>query len=136
VPGRLFTPQDANDALAVVRPLAEQLVELRRTWRAANAKRAELGAVVQGNGGGLGTSDFAELEAELEAVGSEIERCLAQLDEAGVQVKDLDTGLLDFPARHEGREILLCWHVGEERVAYWHGIDEGFAGRKPIEQVE
>jgi len=91
---------------------------------------------VQGNGGGLGTSDFAELEAELEAVGSEIERCLAQLDDAGVQVKDLDSGLLDFPARHEGREILLCWRVGEDRVAYWHGIDEGFAGRKPIEQVE
>jgi hypothetical protein len=136
VPGRLFTPQDANDALPVVRPLAEQLVELRRTWRAANAKRAELGAVVQGNGGGLGTSDFAELEAELEAVASEIERCLGRLDEAGVQVKDLDSGLLDFPARHEGREILLCWRVGEERVAYWHGIDEGFAGRKPIEQVE
>jgi hypothetical protein len=136
MPGRLFTPQDANDALAVVRPLAEQLVDLRRTWRTANAKRAELGAVVQGNGGGLGTSDFAELEAELEAVGAEIERCLAQLDEAGVQVKDLDSGLLDFPARHEGREILLCWQVGEDRVAYWHGIEEGFAGRKPIEQVE
>jgi hypothetical protein len=136
VPGRLFTPQDANDALGVVRPLAEQLVDLRRTWRTANARRAELGALVQGNGGGLGTSDFAELEAELEAVGSEIERCLAQLDDAGVQVKDLDSGLLDFPARHEGREILLCWRVGEDRVAYWHGIDEGFAGRKPIEQVE
>jgi hypothetical protein len=136
VPGRIFTPQDANDALAVVRPLAERLVNLRRSWRAANAKRAELGALVQGNGGGLGTSDFAELEAELEAIGSEIERCVAQLDEAGVQVKDLDEGLLDFPALHEGREILLCWRVGEERVAYWHGIDEGFAGRKPIEQVE
>jgi hypothetical protein len=136
VPGRLFTPQDANDALAVVRPLAEQLVDLRRTWRTANARRAELGALVQGNGGGLGTSDFAELEAELEAVGSEIERCLAQLDDAGVQVKDLDSGLLDFPARYEGREILLCWQVGEDRVAYWHGIEEGFAGRKPIEQVE
>jgi hypothetical protein len=136
VPGRIFTPRDANDALSVVRPLAERLVVLRRTWRSANAKRAELGALVQGNGGGLGTSDFAELEAELEAVGSEIERCLAQLDEAGVQVKDLDEGLLDFPAVHEGREILLCWRVGEDRVAYWHGIDEGFAGRKPIEQVE
>lgn len=136
MPGRLFTPQDANDALAVVRPLAELLVGLRHTWRTANARRAELGAVVQGNGGGLGTSDFAELEAELEAVGAEIERCLAQLDEAGVQVKDLDSGLLDFPARHEGREILLCWQVGEDRVAYWHGIEEGFAGRKPIEQVE
>ncbi len=136
VPDRTFTPQEANAALQLVRPLAERLVELRRTWRTANAKRAELGALVQGNGGGLGTSDFAELEAELDALVAEIERCLAQLDDAGVQVKDLDEGLLDFPAVHEGREILLCWRVGEERVGFWHGIDEGFAGRKPIELVE
>ena len=136
VPERTFTPQEANEALAVVAPLAERLVELRRAWRSANVKRAELGSVVQGNGGGLGTSDFAELEAELDAVGSEIERCLAQLDEAGVQVKDLDEVLLDFPALHEGREILLCWRVGEHRVGYWHRIDEGFAGRKPIDLVE
>ncbi len=136
MPDRTFTPQEANATLQRVRPLAERMVELRRSWRTANAKRAELGALVQGNGGGLGTSDFAELEAELDALAAEIERCLAQLDEAGVQVKDLDEGLLDFPAVHEGREILLCWRVGEERVAYWHGIDEGFAGRKPIEFVE
>lgn len=133
---RTFTPQQANDALAVVRPVAERLVDHRRTWRTASKKRSELGALVQGNGGGLGTSDFAELEAELEALGSEIERCVAELDELGVQVKDLDEGLLDFPAVHEGDEILLCWKVGEERVAWWHGIDEGFAGRKPIELVE
>lgn len=136
MPGRIFTAREANEALALVRPLAEQLVDLRRTWRATHARRTELGALVQGNGGGLGTSDFAELEAELDALGSEIERCLAQLDEAGVQVKDLDEGLVDFPAVHEGREILLCWRVGEERVAFWHGIEEGFAGRKPIDQVE
>ena len=136
MPPRIFTPQDANDALAVVRPLAERVVGLRRTWRETHAKRSELGFVVQGNGGGLGTSDFAELEAELETIGTEIERCVAQLDEAGVQVKDLDQGLLDFPALHEGREILLCWRVGEESVAFWHGLDEGFAGRKPIDEVE
>jgi len=136
LPPRIFTPQDANDALAVVRPLAERVVGLRRTWRETHAKRSELGVVVQGNGGGLGTSDFAELEAELETIGTEIERCVAQLDEAGVQVKDLDQGLLDFPALHEGREILLCWRVGEESVAFWHGLDEGFAGRKPIDEVE
>jgi len=136
LPPRIFTPQDANDALAVVGPLAERVVGLRRTWRETHAKRSELGVVVQGNGGGLGTSDFAELEAELETIGTEIERCVAQLDEAGVQVKDLDQGLLDFPALHEGREILLCWRVGEESVAFWHGLDEGFAGRKPIDEVE
>ena len=54
------------------------------------------------------------------------------LQAAGVLVKDLDRGLLDFPSRREGRDILLCWHVGEEEIRYWHGIDEGFAGRKPI----
>ncbi len=136
VAGRTFTPQEANDALTVVRPVAERMVERRRLWRAVSVKRAELDALVQGNGGGLATRDFAEIEAELEALAAEIELCLAELDEIGLQVKDLDEGLVDFPALHEGREILLCWKVGEDRVAYWHGIDEGFAGRKPIELVE
>jgi hypothetical protein len=49
-----------------------------------------------------------------------------------VQVKDLDRGLVDFPALHDGEEVLLCWQVGEDEVAYWHGVDEGFAGRKPL----
>ena len=47
-------------------------------------------------------------------------------------MKDLDRGLLDFPARREGEEILLCWHVGEDEIRFWHGVDEGFAGRKPL----
>ena len=47
-------------------------------------------------------------------------------------VKDLDTGLVDFPALHEGEEVLLCWQLGEDEVAHWHGVDEGFAGRKPL----
>jgi hypothetical protein len=52
----------------------------------------------------------------------------------GVQVKDLDRGLIDFPARHPARDetVLLCWQLGEEAVEYWHGLEEGFAGRKPL----
>jgi hypothetical protein len=53
-----------------------------------------------------------------------------------VVVKDLDLGLLDFPARREGEEVELCWHVGEEGVEYWHRVGEGYAGRKPIDWVE
>jgi hypothetical protein len=51
----------------------------------------------------------------------------------GIQVKDLDTGLLDFPSLRDGEEVLLCWRVGESRVAYWHTYDDGFAGRRPID---
>ena len=76
-----------------------------------------------------------EVRAAADAVRREAEalaECVRQIDDAGVQVKDLDEGLLDFPAEHEGEEVLLCWKVGEPEVAYWHGLDEGFAGRKPL----
>jgi hypothetical protein len=130
---RYFTPDEANDLLDEVRPLAEQMVDHRRRQLAATAKRALLVAQIQGNGGGLTPSDMAELEAEIETHASGLERCVAELVGLGVQVKDVDKGLVDFPAVHEGGEILLCWHVGEESVEYWHSLEEGFAGRKPID---
>ena len=55
-----------------------------------------------------------------------------RLERLGVLVKDLDRGLVDFPALRDGEEVLLCWQVGEDEVAFWHGVDEGFAGRKPL----
>ena len=55
------------------------------------------------------------------------------IHERGVIVKDLDTGLVDFPALRDGEEILLCWRLGEDEVAYWHGLEEGFAGRKRLD---
>jgi hypothetical protein len=54
------------------------------------------------------------------------------LQELGVAVKDLDRGLVDFPALRDGEEVLLCWQLGEEKVGYWHGVDEGFAGRREL----
>ena len=61
---------------------------------------------------------------------------MEQIQAAGVLVKDLDQGLLDFPSLREGEEILLCWHVGEGDIKYWHGLEEGFAGRKPIDDSD
>jgi hypothetical protein len=133
---RYFTPDEANDLLEEVRPLAEQMVDHRRRQLAASAKRALLIAQIQGNGGGLTPSDMAELEVEIETQASGLERCIAELVGLGVQVKDVDKGLVDFPAVHEGGEILLCWHVGEESVEYWHSLEEGFAGRKPIDLLD
>ena len=59
---------------------------------------------------------------------------LAEIDSTGVQVKDLDIGLLDFPCEVDGQTILLCWKMGETTITHWHGTSEGFAGRKPIDE--
>jgi hypothetical protein len=59
---------------------------------------------------------------------------LAEIDSIGVQVKDLSIGLLDFPCEVEGQTILLCWKLGEKSITHWHGVEEGFAGRKPIDE--
>ena len=58
---------------------------------------------------------------------------LAEIDSTGVQVKDIDIGLLDFPCQVEGRTLLLCWKLGEKGITHWHSTSEGFAGRKPID---
>jgi hypothetical protein len=129
---RYFTPEEANQALEELRPLAEEMVALRAELVQAQGERASLGAQVGANGGDLTPSDFAEADERLEQAASELAHCVERIQAAGVLVKDLDRGLLDFPARREGEEILLCWHVGEDEIRFWHGVDEGFAGRKPL----
>lgn len=130
---RYFTLDEANAALEELRPVAEEMVAKRRELVEAQGRRAALGAQVVTNGGDLTPSDFAEADDELENAASELARCVERIQAAGVLVKDLDQGLLDFPALREGEEILLCWRVGEGEIEYWHGLEEGFAGRKPVE---
>jgi hypothetical protein len=133
---RYFTLEEANAALGELRPVAEEMVEHRRELVEAQARRAALGAQAASNGGDLTPSDFAAADEELEQAAPALARSLEQIQAAGVQVKDLDRGLLDFPALRGDEEILLCWHVGEDEIGFWHGLEEGFAGRKPIEDVE
>jgi hypothetical protein len=129
---RHFTPEEANALLERVRPVAEALVGHRRAFTVAAARRAQLSSHISGNGGDF---DPAEVRAEAEQVEREAEavaRAVEQLERLGVVVKDLDRGLVDFPALRVGEEVLLCWQVGEDAVAFWHGLEEGFAGRKPL----
>jgi hypothetical protein len=129
---RYFTLEEANEALGELRPLAEQMVQHRRELDEAQAARAALGAQVGGNGGDLTPSDFSVADEELDRAASALARCVEQIQAAGVLVKDLERGLLDFPALREGEEILLCWQLGEDEIRYWHGVEEGFQGRKPL----
>jgi hypothetical protein len=132
VPERNFTPEEANAALAEVRPLVERMVAERSVLLDAQRRQAELVARVASNGGGLTPSDVAAVAAEVQQATAALVAVLEDLERLGVQVKDLDRGLVDFPCLHRGREILLCWELGEDEVAFWHGADEGFAGRKPL----
>jgi hypothetical protein len=136
VADRYFTLTEANALLADLRPIAERMVDLRRHHLAAIERRDDLAARIGSNGGGISASDVLELDAQIEQVTAALEAVIDQLLEAGVQVKDVDEGLLDFPSLRDGEEVLLCWRVGEGEIEYWHGTGEGFAGRKPVDPVE
>jgi hypothetical protein len=132
----MFTPTEANSALERVRPAAERLVTLRARMRELEREQGEIVTAIGGNGGGYAAGDLNAAQTELAGLADAALACVERLEEIGVVVKDLDVGLLDFPATREGAEVLLCWRVGEAAVEYWHGLDEGYAGRKPVDWDE
>ena len=129
---RYFTLEEANAALEEVRPLAERMVAERRELARVQSRRAELHGIVAGNGGGVSPSEPGELAQAAEEHAAEVARCIHAIQELGAQVKDLDTGLIDFPTIRDDEEALLCWQLGEEEIGWWHGADDGFAGRRPL----
>jgi hypothetical protein len=132
VPSQDFTPDQANALLAEVRPLAERLVRHRRVLSRAQAARTRIVSRIAGNGAGIDAGELAELDERIGKELTGIARCVNAIHELGAVVKDPDEGLVDFPSRVDGREVYLCWKLGEDAIEYWHGIDEGFAGRKPL----
>jgi hypothetical protein len=136
VPRRLFTPAEANSALERVRPAAERLVAARARMRELVRQQGRLVTTIGGNGGGHAANGLGAAQAELEELARAAAALVDELDGLGVVVKDLDTGLLDFPAIREGEEVELCWHVGEDAVRYWHPLEAGFRGRKLIDWGE
>ncbi len=129
---RHFTPEEENALLAEVRPIAEAMVEHRRAYTVATARRARLVSRITGNGGDFDPQEPRALEEDVEREAAEVVRCVQRLERLGIVIKDLDRGLVDFPALRESEEVLLCWQVGEDEVAFWHGLEEGFAGRKRL----
>ena len=108
------------------------MVEHRRALAVATVRHARIATKIAGNGGGVRPHEVDELQVAMDDEAAEIVRCVAELQELGLLVKDLDEGLVDFPALRGGEEVLLCWRLGEEEVAFWHTLEDGFAGRKPL----
>jgi hypothetical protein len=126
---RYFTPDEANAALAQVRPLVEAMVEHAVSLGVARAHQQELDSHISGNGGDIAPTDLAEAQEAIEREADALSDAIEELQALGVQIKDIETGLVDFPARED---VLLCWHVGEGEIRFWHGPEDGFAGRKPL----
>ncbi len=129
---RTFTPAEARAVLPEVRRHAERLVTARADQLAARAKLSELTAATQGKGHRLDGELLVALREEVECAESKLAESLAALEEIGVVVKDIDAGLVDFLAIRDGKEVFLCWQLGEPDLAWWHSLEEGFRGRKPI----
>jgi hypothetical protein len=129
---RVFTLEEANAALVELRPVVERMVEHRKNLTAAQTRQAELVARVASNGGDMVPSDLHELAETIQSEADAISDCAEQINAAGAQVKSLEDGWLDFPAKRGEEDVLLCWKLGEDEIGYWHGIDEGFSGRKPL----
>jgi hypothetical protein len=129
---RHFTPDEANAALVSVRPLVERMVEQRQTHVDALARQEELVGHIRGNGGGIPPAELAETAAEVERVARELAKTIDDIVAHGAEVKDLDEGLIDFPALRHGETVLLCWKLGEDEIRYWHTVEGGFAGRQEL----
>jgi hypothetical protein len=129
---RHFTPEEANAELEHIRPLVEQLVALRTEHALALERQEELERKIRGNGGGIPPAELASATAEVDAVARRLARLVDEIASHGAEVKDLDTGLIDFPALRHGEMVLLCWQLGEDEIAWWHSVEDGFAGRRPL----
>ncbi|HEY2544361.1 MAG TPA: DUF2203 domain-containing protein [Gaiellaceae bacterium] len=133
---RHFTPTEANEELEHVRPLVEEMVARRRAHVEALEQQEALEARIRGNGGGIPPAVLADANAAVEREARSLAHAVDEIADHGAEVKDLDEGLIDFPALHEGETVLLCWKLGEDEIRYWHRIEDGFAGRRPVEELD
>ena len=122
---RLFTVEEANALLPRLREILDEAALYRDALREKAPHMEPILRAAPGNGGGKAGSEYG-----VEAYNLYL--ALGRITELGVVLKDLDMGLLDFPHEREGRVVFLCWHPPEESVEYWHDIDAGYAGRRPL----
>jgi hypothetical protein len=132
---RSFTLEEAQSLLPVLESLLRTAIDGKKLIEAVDAELQDLAHRVFLSGGLLVNIVLvARRKAEREKTIQRVKDTLAEIDATGVQVKDLDIGLLDFPCQVEGRTVLLCWKLGEKGITHWHDPSEGFAGRKPIDE--
>jgi hypothetical protein len=131
---KLFTLAEANSLLPTLEPLMRRLQAKRQELREHQQTLEEFRARAIRDGGVLPGSEIAQAKGESARLLAEIQEGIQQIESRGCVVKDLDHGLVDFLARRGRQQVFLCWRLGENEIRYWHGLQEGFAGRKPLKE--
>ncbi len=123
---RYFTLQEAQRTLEYIRPMMEEVVEI---CRGIIADQPEIWPAIERAAGNGGNAALSRLTRDFD----QLDDLLHRVQATGVLIKDIETGLLDFPALRDEREVYLCWKVGEDTIQFWHETDTGFAGRQAID---
>jgi hypothetical protein len=132
---KTFTLDEAQSLLPVLESLLKRAMEGRRAAQLVEAELNELPQRIYLSGGmRVNSASVAKQRAEVEENLKQVQESIAEIDAIGVQVKDLDSGLLDFPCRINGEVVLLCWRMGERSIEHWHTIEAGFQGRQPVDE--
>jgi len=132
---KTFTYEQATTLLTVLRTLLKRAMDGKLLIESVEKELEDLRHRILLSGGlSVDVPAVAHRRAECDKALQEIKDALAEIEAIGVQVKDLDIGLLDFPCVVEEEIILLCWKYGEEEIGFWHGMEEGFRGRKPVDE--
>jgi hypothetical protein len=132
---RTFTLDEAQDLLPVLESLLRGAIDGKQLIESVDAELQAIAHKIFLSGGmSINVVHLARRKAQREKAVHRVKDAMAEIDAMGVQVKDLDIGLLDFPCEVDGQIVLLCWKLGEQSITHWHGVSEGFAGRKPVDE--
>jgi hypothetical protein len=136
MPPRVFTLSDANDLIPLVAPRVRRMVDARNAARGAEAVLDRFRTRAAMEGGVLPEQDLSGAKAEVDRLQAEIRTLVSEIEALGAIVKDVDQGLVDFLSIRQGQHVFLCWRLGEPAIRFWHGLEEGFAGRQPIDSSD
>jgi len=132
---RFFTLQQAQKALPEVESAIREAISLKAEYQRAEAEWQGFARRVALQGGVMADhSQLLEQKKHRESTALGLKQAIERIHESGCLVKDLDIGLIDFPTLLRGEEVYLCWRLGESGIRFWHGVSEGFRGRKEIDQ--
>ena len=132
---KTFTIDEAQSLLPVLESLLKRAIEGKLAAQEVEAKLTELGRRIYLAGGmRVNVADAGRMRTEMEGHLQIVKESISEIDAIGVQVKDLDSGLLDFPCRMDDEVVLLCWRMGESAIEHWHTIEAGFQGRQPVDE--
>ena len=132
---KTFTLDEAQSLLPVLESLLKRAIGARRSAQDIERGLNGLAQRIYLSGGmRVNTAGIAKQRVEIEAHLKQCRESIAEIDAIGVQVKDLETGLLDFPCRVDDQVVLLCWRMGEPAIEHWHTVEAGFQGRQPVDE--